>query len=230
MSSLQTGRARLSQTLTQELRLTTLAEMEAREREHPVLPSGWAGLDGLLGGGLLQGTLTECSGPTGASCGLTLLQHQLLSVARQQQQFAALIDAFDRFDPASSDPCLLESLLWIRGEGVPQALKAADILLRDDNFGLVLLDLRDAAARQLRKVPGQQWYRLQRAAQDNATTLVVFTPFPAVVSARLRVEFFPWAPLPAEADPLDDLPRERIVERFQIHLRRQRSADLRLAQ
>jgi hypothetical protein len=206
-------------------RLCSLAQLEARQAEVPTFATGWPRFDEVLGGGFPRAQLSECSAPA-ASCGLSLLQHQLLLAARRQQQLVGLIDAFDRFDPASSDPALLDSLLWLRIQGnVAQAMKAADIVLRDENFGLILLDLREAAARDLRRIPAQQWYRLQRAAQEHQTTLLAFTPFPVAVSARLRLRFRAWN-RPASPLPLDDLPRSLLVEAITANLQ-QESASLR---
>lgn len=194
------------------LRLHTLAELAVQEAALPHFPIGWQEIDEALGGGLPCGALTECSAPVD-SCGLTLLQHQLLTVTRERRQFIALVDAFDRFDPASSDPALLENLLWVRGEGAAQAMKAVDILVRDNNFGIILLDLRDAPARALRRIPAQHWYRLQRAARESDAILIAFTPFPTVASARVRLEFSPWGRHPATV-PLDDLPRSELVRQL----------------
>lgn len=192
--------------------LRSLAELEVKAAALPHFSIGWREFDGVLGGGLPCGALTECSGPLG-SCGLTSLQHQLLAVARERQHFIAMVDAFDRFDPASSDPELLKNLLWVRGEGVSQAMKSVDILVRDNNFGIILLDLRDAPVGALRRIPTQHWYRLQRAARETEATLVVFTPFPLVASARVRLEFSSWGRC-SIAIPLDDTPRRDLASQF----------------
>lgn len=174
------------------LRLARLGELEARQANHPLWATGHAALDHDLGGGLPRGTITELSGPASGSLGLTGLQHQLLLAARQAQAFTALIDEFDRFDVESCAPELRTSLLWVRGQGrVPQALKAADLLVRDPNFGLLLLDLREAEARALHRVPAQQWYRLQRAVRESDSLLIAFTPIPTIAAAATRLRFQP---------------------------------------
>jgi hypothetical protein len=173
------------------LRLASLRELEARQAHHPPWPTGHGALDRDLGGGLVRGTLTECAGAVG-SLGLTGLQHQLLLAARQTPVFTALIDAGDRFDPGSCPAALRAGLLWVRGDGtIPQALKAADLLARDPNFGLLLLDLREAEHRALRRVPAQQWYRLQQAVRESDALLVAFTPFPTIAAAGTRLAFSP---------------------------------------
>ena len=54
--------------------------------------------------------------------------------------------------------------------------------------GLVLLDLRHAPLRELRRVPSTSWYRLQRAVEPADLALVVATPTACVPSAQLRFE------------------------------------------
>lgn len=153
------------------------------------LPTGHAQLDRELGGGLQRGVVSEFSGKVG-TLGLTGLQHSILLAARQAQIFTVLIDAFDRFDVESCPLELRSSLLWVRGNGrVSQALKATDLLARDPNFSLLLLDLREAETRDLRRVPAPQWYRLQRAVRESDALLLAFTPFPTVVSATTRIRF-----------------------------------------
>lgn len=186
-------------------RLCRLVELEKRRPPKPTFATGWDTLDAALGGGFPLGELSECSAPP-TSCGLSTLQHQLLLAARRRQLLVAWVDPFDCFDPGSSDPPLLESLLWLRPQTVAQAMKATDILLRDDNFGLILLDLREATAQDLRRIPAQHWYRFQHAARENETTLLAFTPFPVAVSASRRLRFSGWE-RPAPAKPLDDVPR-----------------------
>lgn len=136
-------------------------------------------------GGLPLAALTElvCAAP---SCGGHLFLHQLLAVTRRERQRVALIDSTDSFDPASAPPDLLAHLLWIRCGNTTQALAATDLLARDANFGLVVLDLRRAPESDLRRIPGPQWYRLQRAVEPTDLALIVETPRPSVPSAQLR--------------------------------------------
>lgn len=197
------------------LKLARLADLEERESDNGILAIGFAPLDEALGGGLVRGAVSEFCGAPG-SLGLTLVQYQCLHAARQARLFSALIDGFDRFDPGGYPSCR-EGLLWLRCErGVPQALKAADLLVRDPNFGLLLLDLREAEARALRRVPTQQWYRLQRAVRENEASLLVFTPFPLVASATTRLRFLA-PPRKHHAPPADlHLPAQLAALRWEI--------------
>lgn len=152
-------------------------------------------------GGLPLGAVTELVAAA-PSCGSHLLLGQLLAVARQRQSRAAWIDASDQFDPASFPVDLLRHLVWVRCRSVTEALAAADLLARDANFGLVMLDLRCAALRELRRVPATSWYRLQRAVEPSDLALVVATPAASVPSAQLRLEL-------TRSAGINELDRER---------------------
>ncbi len=139
-----------------------------------------------FGGGLPLSAITElvCAKP---SSGGQLFFSQLLHVTRQARKRVALIDAFDEFDPGSHEPDVLVHLIWVRCRDTQQALQAADLFARDANLGLVFLDLRHAPETDLRKIPGPQWYRLQRAVETTDLAFVVNTPRPSVPSAQLRL-------------------------------------------
>jgi hypothetical protein len=151
-----------------------------------VLATGVPALDHAVGGVPLS-ALTEivCAAP---SCGGYLLLQQLLSVTRRNRLRVALIDSADSFDPDSCPGDLLAHLLWVRCSSAPMALQAADLLARDANLGLVVLDLRRASDLELRRIPGPQWYRLQRAVEPTDLALVVETPRASVPSAQVRFE------------------------------------------
>jgi hypothetical protein len=138
-------------------------------------------------GGLPLGAVTEivCSAP---SCGGQLLLGELLSVTRETRSRVALIDSSDSFDPASWTNDLLAHVVWIRCATTSMALAAVDLATRDANFGLVVLDLCRSHPGDLRRVPGPQWYRLQRAVEPTDASLVIQTPVACVPSAQLRFD------------------------------------------
>jgi hypothetical protein len=138
-------------------------------------------------GGLPRPGLTElvCSAP---SCGGQLFLGQLLHVTRTQSLRVALVDRGDAFDPASWPAFLLEHLIWVRPASTAEALSAADLLARDANLALVILDLRHTTLAELRRISAPGWYRLQRAIEPTLMAGVVLTPFSLVPSARLRLE------------------------------------------
>jgi hypothetical protein len=138
-------------------------------------------------GGLPRPGLTElvCAAP---SCGSQLLLGQLLQVTRAQGRRVALVDRSDAFDPASWPAHLLEHLVWVRAQHTAEAVAATDLLARDANLGLVILDLRHAPRAELRRIPATRWYRLQRALEPALVAGLVLTPLPLVPSAHLRLE------------------------------------------
>jgi hypothetical protein len=163
----------------------TLAELPPA-RAPARQPTGVPSMDALLGGGLPKGGLVELvSAHTGA--GGALLLPRLLQQAHAAGHWLALIDGVDSFDPTPLDPAVLSRLLWARCRDAAQALKAADLLLRDGNLSLVLLDLQINPASQLRKIPGTVWYRLQRLIERTSIALLVLTPRVLVPSAQTRL-------------------------------------------
>jgi len=167
-------------------------------------------------GGLPIGALTEvvCSAP---SCGGMLLLARIIEVARAQRLRVALIDGTDSFDPQSFLPETLAHLVWVRCHEMKQVMQAADLLARDANFGLVLIDLRRQPERQLRQEPPTAWYRLQRAAEQNDLPLLVETSRPLIPSALLRFSL-------STSFGLNDLesPRTLLADTIAIELSRQR--------
>lgn len=156
-------------------------------KESETLRTGVGSLDHALGGGVHAGVLTEVASPTPSSGGQTLILH-LLEAIRRAQRFAALVDGSNCFDPQSAPPSLLEHLLWARCTSALEAMKVADALLRDENLGMALVDLRGNDAKQLRRVKSADWYKLQRLAERSSAYVCVFTPKPMIPSAQIRVE------------------------------------------
>lgn len=125
-------------------------------------------------GEIPRGALTEIAGP--ASSGRTSLLHSLLAAASAGQEFCALLDAEDAFDPESAAAAgvRLSQVLWIRcGGNVEHALKAADMLAQGGGFGLVAIDLGDTPERAVRRVPLAVWFRLRQAVENTRTALIV---------------------------------------------------------
>lgn len=179
------------------------------------LPTGIPAIDEATGG-LPIGAITEvvCSAP---SCGGMLLQARVLEMCRAQQRRVALIDGTDSFDPQSFTQDALAHLVWVRCHTFKEVMQAADLIARDANFGLVLIDVRRQAERELRQEPPTAWYRLQRAAEQNELPLLVETPRALVPSALLRFVL-------SQSYRLVDLesPRTRLAEALPIELNRQR--------
>jgi hypothetical protein len=137
-------------------------------------------------GGLPKNALTELIAPR-ISAGSASLIHAILKSGQQNGQLIALIDGTDSFDPASSDNSALRHLLWIRCRKTFDAIKAADLLLRDGNFPLVIVDLVLNAPEELRKIPQTSWYRLQRLVEATPTACLVINRQSMVSSAQLKI-------------------------------------------
>lgn len=166
------------------------------------LATGIPAVDAL--GGLPRPGLTElvCAAP---SCGSQLFLGQLLQVTRAQSLRVALVDRGDAFDPDSWPVPLLEHLVWIRARSAAEAVSATDLLARDANLGLVVLDLRHTALAELRRIPSPTWYRLQRAIEPTLMAGIILTPFSLVPSVRLRLELGDSQALTAQKQPRPDL-------------------------
>jgi hypothetical protein len=148
--------------------------------------SGITKLDERLGGGFPKSAISEVIAPRRGS-GSALMLLQLLRRAAEMNQFAALVDGQDSFDAATVEPATLSHLLWIRGQSADEAIKATDLVLRDGNLPVVLLDLALNPDAQLRKIPASTWYRFQRIVEESAATFIVLTPRAMVSPAQVRV-------------------------------------------
>jgi len=154
-----------------------------------LMPSGIPGFDATLRG-IPRGSVTDIFGP--ASSGRTSLLFALLAQTTAREEFCAVVDASDAFDPTSAAAAgvALERLLWIRtGGSAEHALKATDLLLQAGGFGLVALDLGEIAPETARRISLASWYRLRRAVENTPTALVVVERAPlARACATLALE------------------------------------------
>ena len=148
------------------------------------LPTGLERLDAALGGGLPHGGTVEVVCRSG---GGGLLLTSLIGSILERRSLMALIDGADSFDFAGVPKEALSRLLWVRGRSVARAVQAADLLLRDSNLGLVVMDLRSNDARESAKVPASSWHRLQRVVEPTTAAFLVLTCQPIVSAARPRL-------------------------------------------
>jgi len=150
------------------------------------LITGLPFLDQAIGGGLPKGAITELISPQ-VSAGSASLIHALLQNAQRDRYFLALIDGRNSFDPCSLPNSDLRHLLWVRCTKAFQAIKAADLLLRDGNFPLVIVDLVLNAPEELRKIPQTSWYRLQRLVEPTSAACLILNRQSMVSSAQLKI-------------------------------------------
>ena len=153
--------------------------------------TGLSFLDRTIGGGLPKSAITELISPR-VSAGSASLIHALLQRASgtavpSLPRPIALIDGRDSFDPQPLGNSCLRHLLWVRCHKAFEAVKAADLLLRDGNFPLVIVDLVLNAAEELRKIPQTSWYRLQRLVEATSTVCLILTRQGMVSSAQLKI-------------------------------------------
>jgi hypothetical protein len=181
----------------------------------PCLPIGLPAIDEAIGGGLPKSAITELSSPE-VSAGSALLLCALLQNAQRERHFLALVDGRDSFDPSAFSGLgngRLPNLLWVRCTKALDAVKAADLLLRDGNFPLVVLDLVLNPSAELRKIPQTSWYRLQRLVETAPTAFLVLTRASMVSSAQLKLSL-------DTAWTLIDLEQDHLAARLKILVQR----------
>jgi hypothetical protein len=116
-----------------------------------------------------------------------------LAGATRRQEASALVDASDRFDPATAAAAGvdLERLLWVRCseqssaasakrcgkhkalDRLEQVLKITDLLLQGGGFGMVVLDLGDISSQSVRCISLTSWFRFRRTVEPTATVLLL---------------------------------------------------------
>jgi recombination protein RecA len=182
MTSLSVIRAQVESRLPGAL---TVYERSASE----VFLTGIAALDRQIRG-IPQGRLTQIYAPQGESSGKTALLVSLMAQLTQREQFCALVDASDCFGPEAAEAAgvNLSRVLWVRcGEKqrlkpLEQAFKAADILVQNGGFGLIVVDLGNIEEKLVRRVPLLTWFRFARVVEKMPTALVFLTTYPAAQS------------------------------------------------
>ena len=100
---------------------------------------------------------------------------RLLVTTRNARQRVALVDAADGFAPECVPGDALRHLVWVRPRSLAETMAAADVLVRDGNYAVVIMDLRGLAERELLTLPKAQWHRLQRAAESRPAAVLVQT-------------------------------------------------------
>ena len=165
-----------------------LAERFPQEPLPPTdqLVTGLRIFDETLAGGLTKGAITELTSAPGNAGSATIIA-ALLQRAGRDRFFIALIDGHDSFDPQFIGGASLRHLLWIRCRKASEAMQAADLLLRDGNFPLVILDLVLNPVEELRKIPQTHWYRLQRLVEPASTAFLILTARSMISSAQWKL-------------------------------------------
>lgn len=176
------------------------------------LATGLPAIDQAIAGGLPKNAITELISPN-LSAGSALLIYALLQNAHRDGHFLALVDGRDSFDPQPMGNAQLRNLLWVRCAKAFEAVQAADLLLRDGNFPLVVLDLVLNAPEELRKIPQTNWYRLQRLVEAAPAAFLVLTRASIISSAQLKLTL-------ENAWSLADLEKRGATSRLKIQVNR----------
>jgi hypothetical protein len=159
--------------------------------------------------------------PAAGGSGLSLWIAGLLADPEAAAEFPkfVLVDGSDAFDPVSHTAAACSQLLWVRCSKVRDALKAADLLVRDANVPFIILDVCGLPMAGLRSIPAAAWWRLKLLCENGACRLVVLAPAPLVPCASMRLE------LSASLELHDfDLPRREILPRVEARTSRLRHA------
>jgi len=191
MTSLAVIRAQVESRLPGAL---TVYDRPARE----VFPIGIAGVDEQIRG-IPQSALTQVHAPLSLSSGKTALLVSLMAQVTRREQFCALVDASDCFDPQSAEAAgvNLARVLWVRCAAhqrlkpLEQAFKAADILVQNGGFALIAVDLGNIEEKFIRRVPLTTWFRFARVVEKMPAAMVFLLSYPAAQSCAgltLRLE------------------------------------------
>lgn len=137
-----------------------------------------------VAGGSMAEAVSEVPGR-----GACLLLGEVIREAAAQRRPVVLIDACDTFDPQSLPGSGCRSLLWIRCQSAQNAVKAADLLLRDGNLTLILMDLEHCPSQDLRRIPASSWHRLRMLTEKAGSLCLTFTPAKIIPRAATRILF-----------------------------------------
>lgn len=130
-----------------------------------------------------RGRISEIVGPR--SSGRTTVLHSILAASTGQGETAVVVDTNDAFDPCSAAAMEVDlgKLIWIRcGGNVEHAMRSADLVIHSGGFGVVAIDLADAAEHGLNRIPATTWFRWRRAIEAAQTVVAVIAGRPLAKS------------------------------------------------
>lgn len=175
------------------------SQLHALREDSRFAPLEISTLKPLLSNGLSRGAMLQINGLR--SSGRTSICMQVLAEATARGEVCAVVDLHDSFHPKSAARAgiRLEQLVWIRCRGnAEHAMRAADLLLHAGGFGVVLLDLCEANARVLNRIPLSYWYRFSRAIEHTPTILLLCVDSPQATSCfhshlQIKRHVFHWS-------------------------------------
>jgi len=156
-------------------------------------------LQPILHSGIRRGSIAEVHGAR--SAGRTSLCLSILAEATARGEVCAVVDLQNNFHPASASEAgvVLERVVWVRcGGKLEAALRACDLLLHAGGFGVIYLDLCEAEAKSLHKIPLSYWHRFRQAVEHTPSILLVSTHIPQVkscagLSLQLKMAAVAWS-------------------------------------
>jgi hypothetical protein len=169
---------------------------------------------GVPGASLTEVVSTVESGPGGS-----LLLYGLLHAVIDRGQNVILIDGREAFAPKGLPASDLPRLLWTRCRNAGEAIKAADLAIRDGNMPLVVVLLTVNPLAELRKIPATAWHRLQMLAEKASVAVMVFSPQAQVGCARLRVSVGGAFPL----EKLHSVTRDQLLPLLSLQIERRKA-------
>ena len=139
-----------------------------------------------------RGRISEITGAR--SSGRTSVLHALLAASTGRGEHAALVDLWGAFDAVSAEAVGVDlaKLLWVRcGGNAEHAMRSADLLIQAGGFGVVAVDLVEATAAALNRIPATAWFRFRLAVERTPTVLAVVADRPLVKSCASLVVKLP---------------------------------------
>ena len=157
---------------------------QAGSAQEEIYSTGFTPLDQF---GIPRSALTEIVAAPALGPGGGLLLYGLLHTAIQKGERVILIDGASAFAPRGLPQAELNRLLWTRCRTATEAIKAADLAVRDGNLPLAVLLLTVNPPAELNRIVPNTWHRLQMLAEKSGVTLLAFTPSAQIGCARLRL-------------------------------------------
>lgn len=151
--------------------------------------------------------------------GGALVLDEILRQSVRKDRHAALVDGRGTFDPQSAGIDICQRLLWVRCRTADEALRSADLLLRDGNLPLILMDLQLNPVRELQQIRTHVWHRLAALAEESRALCCICTPCKLVPSARVRLQIHAQVDLHAMRED-----RAHLTTRLRSQVQRQRPA------
>jgi hypothetical protein len=198
--------------LLQNRQLDRTLTSVARLAPPAAAPFGTVALDAALRGGVPRGQLSEVVGPV-SSGRTSLAWAALAAATSRGEWAALIdtFDRFDP-ERAAEAGLMLPRVMWVRGQAlsktsgaldpawipgersaqgpgtllertIDRAIKAFNLVAQSGVCTLVVLDLLDAPAQALARVPRSTWLRLQRVVEGSEIALLLLASAPVARSA-----------------------------------------------